>query len=236
MSASGCRRSLVCAIAAIAAFVCAATPAPGASVSAAESAAVAARRATLSPGKLAIAFRSMDTVFPYHVISRRSGPVFKLPRAERALDVSYVWKVKRHTLADLLSRSGTQGFLVIKDGKIVYERYFGGATDTSKFTSWSVGKSFTSTLVGLALSDGKIKSLDDPVTQYLPELKGSGYDDVPIKDILQMSSGVTDCQRCSHSESERADPSSVSSSIRGSEWRTIASRFARRKSRSRVTR
>ena len=53
--------------------------------------------------------------------------------------------------------------------------------------SWSVAKSFTSTLVGLALADGKIKSLDEPVTNYLPELKGSGYDGVPIRDILEMS-------------------------------------------------
>ena len=76
---------------------------------------------------------------------------------------------------------------MIKDGKIVDERYFNGANDKSKFTSWSVAKSFTSTLVGLALADGKIKSLDEPVTNYLPELKGSGYDGVPIRDILEMS-------------------------------------------------
>jgi CubicO group peptidase (beta-lactamase class C family) len=184
------RRSLVGIVARVAASVCVAALAASTMAIAAESAAVTARRAVLTAGKRAVAFRSMDTVFPYHVISRGNGPVFKLPRADRALDVSYVWKGKRHTLADLLKRTDTQGLLVIKDGKIVYERYFGGATDTSKFTSWSVGKSFTSTLVGLALSGGKIKGLDDPVTKYLPELKGSGYDDVPIKDILQMSSGV----------------------------------------------
>ena len=54
----------------------------------------------------------------------------------------------------------------------------------------SVAKSFTSTLVGLALADGKIKSLDDPITDYVPDLKGSGFDGVPIKAILEMSSGV----------------------------------------------
>jgi CubicO group peptidase (beta-lactamase class C family) len=185
-----CRESLISIVAALAALLLVAALAPRTKAFAADSSAVAVRRAMLSPGRRAIAFRSMDAVFPYHVISRGSGPVFKLPLAERALDVSYIWKGKVHTLADLLKRTDTQGLLVIMDGKIVYEHYFGGATDTSKFTSWSVGKSFTSTLVGLALSDGTIKSLDDPVTNYLPELKGSGYDDVPIKDILQMSSGV----------------------------------------------
>jgi CubicO group peptidase (beta-lactamase class C family) len=123
-------------------------------------------------------------------VIKRGGPVAELPRAPRKLDVTYTFAGKQHTLEDLFARSRTQGFLVIKDGKIVDERYFNGANDKSKFTSWSVAKSFTSTLVGLALADGKIKSLDEPVTNYLPDLKGSGYDGVPIRDILEMSSGV----------------------------------------------
>src|SRR5262249_13116767 len=151
--------------------------------------AIAKRAALLAPQGRAEGFRRMDTAYPYHVIER-GGPVAELPRAPRKLDVTYTFGDKRHSLDDLLARSRTQGFLVIKDGKIVDERYFNGASDKSKFTSWSVAKSFTSTLVGLALSDGRIKSLDDPVTNYLPELKGSGYDGVPIQNILEMSSGV----------------------------------------------
>ena len=147
---------------------------------------IAKRAALFTPRRRAEGFRSMDTAYPYHVI-RRGGPVAELPRALRKLDVIYTFAGKQHTVDDLLARSRTQGFLVIKDGKIVDERYFNGANDKSKFTSWSVAKSFTSTLVGLALADGKIKSLDEPVTNYLPELKGSGYDGVPIRDILEMS-------------------------------------------------
>ncbi len=156
---------------------------------AADSAAVAKRAAILTPANRVQAFRTMDQTFPYHVIAR-GGPVVALPGGGQQLEVAYNFKGKRRTLDDLLARSRTQGFLVIKDGTIVDERYFNGADGNTKFTSWSVAKSFTSTLVGLALSDGKIKSLDDPVTNYLPELKGSGYDGVPIKDLLQMSSGV----------------------------------------------
>lgn len=156
---------------------------------AADSAAVAKRAAVLSPANRVQAFRTMDQVFPYHVIAR-GGPVAALPGGGQKLEVTYNFKGKRQTLDDLLARSRTQGFLVIKDGTIVDERYFNGADGNTKFTSWSVAKSFTSTLVGLALADGKIKSLDDPVTDYLPELKGSGYDGVPIKDLLEMSSGV----------------------------------------------
>ncbi|HVA76797.1 MAG TPA: serine hydrolase [Candidatus Binataceae bacterium] len=154
-----------------------------------DSAAIAKRAAILLPQNRVQAFRNMDAFFPYHVI-KRGGPVAELPGMSQKLEVSYKFKGKRRTLDDLLARTRTQGFLVIKDGKIVDERYFNGANDKTKFTSWSVAKSFTSTLVGLALADGKIKSLDDPITEYLPELKGSGYDGVPINDILEMSSGV----------------------------------------------
>ncbi|MGO9453989.1 MAG: serine hydrolase domain-containing protein [Candidatus Binataceae bacterium] len=142
-----------------------------------------------SIGSRAVAFRTMDQVYPYRVIAR-GGPVTQLPRAPRKLEVTYAFQGQSHSLDDLLARTRTQGFLVIKGGSIVDERYFGGADDKSKFTSWSAAKSVTSTLVGLALADGKIDNLNTPVTAYLPELKGSGYDGVPIKDILEMSSGV----------------------------------------------
>jgi len=164
---------------------------------------IAKRAAVFSPQRRAEAFRSMDTLYPYHVI-KRGGPVAELPRAPRKLVVSYTFAGKQHTLDDLLARSRTQGFLVIKDGKIVDERYFNGANDKSRFTSWSVAKSFTSTLVGLALADGRIKTLDAPVTNYLPELKGSGYEGVPISDILEMSSGVKFNEKYGKSESDVA--------------------------------
>jgi CubicO group peptidase (beta-lactamase class C family) len=147
------------------------------------------REDLLDPKNRALAFRSMSELFPYHAI-RRAGTISELPRAERRLDVRYQWKGAERTLDDLLARTRTTGFLVIKNGRIVTERYFGGADEHSRFTSWSVGKSFTSTLVGLAIADGKIAGVDRPVTDYLPELKGSGYDGVKIRDILEMSSGV----------------------------------------------
>jgi CubicO group peptidase (beta-lactamase class C family) len=162
---------------------------------------IAKRAALFAPQRRAEGFRSMDTVYPYHVI-KRGGPVAELPLALRKLGVIYMFAGKQHNLDDLLARSRTQGFLVIKDGKIVDERYFNGANHKSKFTSWSVAKSFTSTLVGLALADGKIKSLDEPVTNYLPELKGSGYEGVAIKDILEMSSGVKFSEEYGKSESD----------------------------------
>ncbi|HEY6394725.1 MAG TPA: serine hydrolase [Candidatus Binataceae bacterium] len=135
------------------------------------------------------AFRHMDNIFQHRVI-RRGGSVNEIPRAERNLNITYQWKGKKHRLDDILGRTNTTGLLVIKDGKIVFEKYYLGASEKSRFTSMSVAKSFTSTLVGVAIAEGKISGIDAPVSDYLPELKGSGYDGVPIKDILQMSSGV----------------------------------------------
>ena len=68
------------------------------------------------------------------------------------------------------------GVMVLKDGKILLERYGLGRKPEDRWISFSVTKSFTSTLVGAAIQDGKIKSLDDPVTHYIPQLAGSAYD------------------------------------------------------------
>jgi CubicO group peptidase (beta-lactamase class C family) len=82
------------------------------------------------------------------------------------------------------------GLLIIQDGKIRFEKYALGYGPEGRWTSFSVAKSFTSTMVGAALKDGSIKSLDDKVTQYIPTLRGSVYDDVTIKQLLTMTSGV----------------------------------------------
>ena len=82
------------------------------------------------------------------------------------------------------------GLLVIKDGKVRLERYGRGLTASGHWTSFSIAKSITSTLVGAAIADGAIHSLDDLVTTYLPDLKGSGYDGVTIRQVLTMTSGV----------------------------------------------
>ena len=82
------------------------------------------------------------------------------------------------------------GMVIIHDGKVRLERYGLGFDATGRWTSFSVAKSFTSTLVGAAIKDGKIKSLDDKVSQYIPDLRGSAYDDVSVRQLLMMSSGV----------------------------------------------
>ncbi|OJU88662.1 MAG: serine hydrolase [Burkholderiales bacterium 66-5] len=80
--------------------------------------------------------------------------------------------------------------IVLQDGKIRLERYGLGFDKDGRWTSFSVAKSFTSTLVGAALKDGLIKSMDDKVSDYLTDMKGSAYDDVTVKQLLTMTSGV----------------------------------------------
>jgi CubicO group peptidase (beta-lactamase class C family) len=84
----------------------------------------------------------------------------------------------------------TAALIIVHDGKVRLERYGLDFAPEGRWTSFSVAKSFTSTLVGAAIKDGHIKSIDDMVSDYIPDLKGSAYDDVTIRQLLTMTSGV----------------------------------------------
>jgi len=100
---------------------------------------------------------------------------------------------------DLLAESGTTAFLIIQGDKLLYEKYFNGFERDSWFTSFSVAKSFDSALIGKAISEGLIDSIDDPVVKYIPELKGRGLNALTIRNLLRMDCGV------SYSESDFLD-------------------------------
>ncbi len=91
-----------------------------------------------------------------------------------------------------LSANGTQAFIVIRDDKVLYEQYFNGARRDSIVTSFSVAKSFLSALVGIAVAEGKIKSVEDPITRYLPELaaRDPRFSKITLRHLLMMSSGI----------------------------------------------
>ena len=89
-----------------------------------------------------------------------------------------------------LAGQRSAALLVLHEGKLRLERYGLGFDGSGRWTSFSVAKSFTSTLVGAALKDGFIKNLDDKVSLYIPELKGSAYDEVSVRQLLTMTSGV----------------------------------------------
>ncbi len=94
------------------------------------------------------------------------------------------------SLDDYVRRQNVAGLIVVRDDTILYERYELGNSETSRWISYSVAKSVTSMLVGAAIRDGYIKSVDEPITDYLPRLRNSAYDGSSIRNVLQMSSGV----------------------------------------------
>jgi CubicO group peptidase (beta-lactamase class C family) len=91
---------------------------------------------------------------------------------------------------EYMRTQNTAGLVIVQDGRVRFERYGLGFDAAGRWTSFSVAKSFTSTLVGAAIQDGHIKSLEDKVSQYIPGLRGSAYDEVTVRQLLTMSSGV----------------------------------------------
>jgi CubicO group peptidase (beta-lactamase class C family) len=100
--------------------------------------------------------------------------------------------VNNGSLEGYLQESGTTAFLVIHDNELVYERYFNGYDETSIQTSFSMAKSFASALVGIAIEEGHIESVDEPITNYIPELleKDGRFKSITIRHLLTMSSGI----------------------------------------------
>jgi len=133
-------------------------------------------------------------MFPYRTIDN-APPAYQFPRAPAgALPIEVEYKdggaIKRVALDELLESTGTHAFIVIKDGTLLDERYLNGYQRDSICISRSVAKSFTSALVGIAIDEGFIKSVDDPIINYLPELKDRGFDAITIRNLLTMGSGI----------------------------------------------
>lgn len=128
-------------------------------------------------------FPHMEALFPGDV-ARRSDRPFPLPDG-KPLDLGH-----GDPAGDYMAADNVAGLIVVQDGKVRLERYARGYSRAGRYTSFSVAKSLTSTLVGAAVQDGHIESIDDPVTRYIPELAGSGYDGVTVRQVLTMTSGV----------------------------------------------
>ncbi len=138
----------------------------------------------------AIAFRNTEEIMPTRRIPTSAKPSpLKPPTAP--YNVHYTFDGSSRSVQDFVRRNDTTALVILKDDHIVFEGYYHGAEPTDLFTSFSSGKSFVSTLVGLAVADGHIKSIHDPIRQYLPELTGSAYESATIKQVLQMASGTS---------------------------------------------
>jgi hypothetical protein len=142
--------------------------------------------------KISHNFINMGNLFTTSESFARSTKAKSIPKSNEVflLPESYEFDGETQNLENALKHFKTDGLLIIKNNKVIYEDYFNGNTPTSKHISWSVAKSFLSALVGIAVRDGLIDDINDPITKYLPDFKDTGYDGIKIKNILQMSSGV----------------------------------------------
>jgi CubicO group peptidase (beta-lactamase class C family) len=137
-----------------------------------------------------VRFRNWDRFNPVREI--RSGDyTLELPVKDFDwADFSYEVDGERFSLDDYMVKNHTGGLLVIKNGERLLERYGFGNNEETLWISFSVSKSVTSMLLGAAIQEGYIDSVEDSVSEYLPRLRGTSYGEVQIRDILQMASGV----------------------------------------------
>ncbi|WP_290496451.1 serine hydrolase domain-containing protein [Hyphomonas sp. UBA4494] len=148
-------------------------------------------------------FSHTHEIFPTRTI-KAGDTVSALPYAATPLsDMPIQANGKSYDLFDYVSQNRLVGLLAIKDGHIVHEYYDQGIGPDTRWMSMSMAKSVSTTLVGAAIKDGFIDSVDDQLVKYLPELSGSGYDGVSIKHLLQMTSGVKWDDTHTVAESER---------------------------------
>ena len=138
-------------------------------------------RATFYDVRMTVGSHShMDEIFRSRIVRRAPTP----SRLERAAEP------RIPALDDYLERTLTTGLLIARDDTILVERYQYDRTDEQRLTSWSMAKTVTGMLVGIAVAEGRIRSIDDPASTYVPALAGREYGRTSIRHLLQMSSGV----------------------------------------------
>lgn len=143
--------------------------------------------AVLGEENAAYNHRNMDEFFQHHIVS--AGQRVPLPRAPHDLPALTVEGFEGD-LAAHLERNKTTALMIIKDGTVLFENHWQGGDTESRYTSWSAAKSFTSTMVGIALQKGLIKSLEDRADAYAPKLRGTAFEGVTIRQLMNMSSGM----------------------------------------------
>jgi CubicO group peptidase (beta-lactamase class C family) len=144
----------------------------------------------LTPEMAVNTFRNIHRLFPTRTVARAFSPVPLPPAATPLSTVVFVDRGTRYDLEDYLELNRVAALLVLQNGRVKLERYRFGNSARTRWMSMSIAKSITSTVIGAALKQGLIGNLSDPVTRYVPSLVGSAYDDVSIRDVLMMASGV----------------------------------------------
>jgi CubicO group peptidase (beta-lactamase class C family) len=141
------------------------------------------------PDRIVHNFQHMDEILDSRTVAR-GDQVLEFARGTYSLPKSFRYRDRPYDTEAFLDELVTTGLIIVQDDTILLERYERGHAPAGHHIAWSVSKSFVSALFGIAVEEGHIPDIMAPVTDYLPELEGSGYDGVPIKHVLQMSSGV----------------------------------------------
>src|ERR1700722_1108615 len=144
-----------------------------------------------TPEQTIVNFRRADQIFAAPPIHRGAN-ARALPRAAVQIDpvVTQSGGLPAVSVEQLMKAERITGVIAVKDEEVILERYAFGRGPEDRWISMSVAKRVTSTLIGAAVKDGLIHSIDDPVVQYIPELKGSAFDGVTIRNLMTMSCGV----------------------------------------------
>ena len=133
----------------------------------------------------------VHTLFPKTTVLPSSNPLLFQLDEPKELPTKFIFEGKQVDVDEYLLRTDTAALLIIQNGKIKYENYWLTGGPDEHWFSFSMAKSFISALIGIAIHQKYINSIEDKITFYVPQLKNSAYDNVRIKDILQMSSGAS---------------------------------------------
>jgi hypothetical protein len=134
-------------------------------------------------------FSSMKDLFFWTPIPR-SGEVIPWPEDKTPIAATYAWEGQEKPVAAWLEKTRTTSLLAVSDGRIAFEEYYLGTSASDRRISWSMAKSFLSALFGIAVAEGNIPDLSAPVDSRVPALKGTVYEGVSIRNVLNMASGV----------------------------------------------
>ena len=135
-------------------------------------------------------FARIPDMFPVSMLERAQDPMLFPIGGPYELPSEFRHEGQAQSTKTFLEETDTVALLILHDGRLRFENYWLTGGEDVVWPSWSVAKSYVSALVGIAIEDGLIEFVEDPIDQYLPELASSGYADVSIKDVLQMSSGA----------------------------------------------
>lgn len=138
---------------------------------------------------LAYTFQNIYKIQPTREI-KKGDNIYEFAKDEDKLPLKFKFNGDEFLVEEYLKDTKTSGLIVIKDDKIKHESYYLGADENTLFASNSMGKSFVSALMGIAINEGYIESIDEPIGKYIKEFKDTEIENIPIKACLQMASGL----------------------------------------------